>query len=264
MKKALCLIMLLMACPLFAQQRQVRVRLFSTQLPSAVRVVPQRDASIDGAPLKTATTISVQSGRIAIQQKPTAARAIRVTGTFVLEASDGPSVRLRQPLTIGIDGDRLRLVISEPLEDYVAAVLAGEAGAFKSIEALKAMAVAIRTFAIRFEGERHRGESFDFCDTTHCQDFHIGGITDQLRSAVDATEGEIVWFDGRPAATYYHQDCGGHTEAAGSVWPNARAPYLSSRQDPYCLAKGGANWVADVTPDELRQATGATAVVVSS
>jgi stage II sporulation protein D len=177
--------------------------------------------------------------------------------------SGNAPVRLEQPLTVSIDGDRLRLLIDERLEDYVAAVLAGEAGNFRSMESLKAMAVAIRTYAIRFEG-RHRSEGFDFCDTTHCQDFRMSAINDRIRAAVEATEGELLWFKGRPAATYYHQDCGGHTENASSVWPGVREPYLRAQQDPFCVAKGRKDWSTELTPEELRRATGANAVDVVS
>src|SRR5580658_10384150 len=59
-------------------------------------------------------------------------------------------------------------IVEIPLETYVAAVLAGESGGFQSSEALKAMAVAARTYAVRMRG-RHSAEGFDLCDTTHCQ-----------------------------------------------------------------------------------------------
>jgi stage II sporulation protein D len=49
-----------------------------------------------------------------------------------------------------------------PLERYVAAALAGEAGTFRSAEALRAMAVAVRTYAVRLRG-RHAAEGYDFC-----------------------------------------------------------------------------------------------------
>ena len=74
---------------------------------------------------------------------------------------------------------RLLITATMPMEEYIAGVLAGETGNFKSDEALKAMAVAARTYAMHF-GSRHALEDFDFCDTTHCQDLRIAGINDQL------------------------------------------------------------------------------------
>ena len=249
MKKALWLLFIFCS-PLYAQ-RSVQVRLFSNQPPASVLIVPRGNTAIDGVSIKAATEISA------------ARKPVRVTGAFTVEVSGSAPVRLEHPLTIGADGNRLRLLVTQPLEEYVAAVLAGEASTFQSPESLKAMAVAIRTFAVRFEG-RHAAEGFDLCDTTHCQDFRMTAITDRLRSAVESTEGEILWFNGRPAATYYHQDCGGHTEDAASVWPGVRDAYLRGQPDTFCLAKGRSDWTTELTAEELKKAIGAATVEIVS
>lgn len=135
-------------------------------------------------------------------------------------------------LTVRASGKERRI----SLEDYVAAVLAGESKDFRSGEALKAMAVAARTFAIRFRG-RHRKEGFDFCDTTHCQNLRLDAVTRREKDAASATAGELLWFQGAPAATYYSKDCGGVAEAASTVWPDMSAPYLAVKPDPFCPRK---------------------------
>jgi stage II sporulation protein D len=89
-------------------------------------------------------------------------------------------------------------VIEIPAEQYVAGVLAGECSTFQSDEALKAMAVAARTYAARLRG-RHASEGFDFCATTHCQRFESRNVPARLTRAVAATEGELLWYDGEPA-----------------------------------------------------------------
>ncbi len=132
--------------------------------------------------------------------------------------------------------------LSMPLERYVAAVLAGEVGNFKSDEALKAMAVASRTYAVRLRG-RHAAEGYDFCATTHCQHIDLSGITPRLEQAVAATAGEMLWYQGKPAFSCYTRDCGGRTEDGAVVW-NIDAPYLKSHDDPYCAAERW-RWVAD-------------------
>jgi stage II sporulation protein D len=144
------------------------------------------------------------------------------------------------------------------LEEYVAAALAGESAGFRSQQAMQAMAVAARTYAVRFEG-RHRSEGYDFCDTTHCQDVRFSAVSDQLRQAADATEGELLWFAGSPAATFYGKDCGGATEAAAMVWPGLKAPYLSHRDDPYCERNG---WSAAITKNDLRRALATSGIGV--
>lgn len=127
------------------------------------------------------------------------------------------------------------------LEEYTAGVLAGESSVFQSEEALKAMAVAARTYAVRFRG-RHAAEGFDLCDTTHCQRIDRRDVTARLIAAAAGTQGELLWYNGKPAATYYTRDCGGHIEDARVLWPEAAAPYLTRHGDPYCLRVNNGKW----------------------
>jgi stage II sporulation protein D len=151
-------------------------------------------------------------------------------------------VRVRQ------EGGR---IASMALEDYVAAVLAAESSNFRSGEALKAMAVAARTYAMYFR-DRHRGGRFDFCDTTHCQDLRRGRVTPQFVRAAEETAGQLLWFDGSPAATYYHANCGGVTEAAHELW-GRHHPYLVRRQDPYCRLAGNPSWESAYSKNLVRK-----------
>lgn len=144
-------------------------------------------------------------------------------------------------------------IIRMPREEYVAAVLAGEAGVLQSEEALKAAAVVARTYAFRFQG-RHRDEGFDFCDTTHCQDLRLSAVSERVRRAAEATEGELLWHDGSAIAAFYHRHCGGVTEAAGELWSELRASYLRRIEDTYCVARGRMPWSATLTAAEVRAA----------
>ena len=85
-----------------------------------------------------------------------------------------------------------------PIEEYVKAVLAAESGDFQQSESLKAIAVAVRTYAVRFRGQ-HKMESFDFCDTTHCPAMRWNAVNPRIAAAADATRGEILWFGDTPA-----------------------------------------------------------------
>ncbi len=142
-------------------------------------------------------------------------------------------VKLTQP-----DGGA---VVNMQLDDYVAAVLAGESSVFRSEEALKAMAVAARTYAVRLRG-RHAKEGFDLCGTTHCQRVDLKAVTPRLQSIADETSGEMLWFEGKPAFACYTKDCGGRAEDVAAVWPDIIAPYLKSHGDPYCQRGGASSW----------------------
>jgi len=144
-------------------------------------------------------------------------------------------------------------VVSLPAEQYVAAVLAGESGTFRSGEALKAMAVAARTYAARLRG-RHASEGYDFCATTHCQRAEPRQVTPRIVTAARATAGELLWFEGKPAFTVYARDCGGKSEAVGAVWPDVQAPYLIVHLDPYCTRHGAATWFWNGKADVIARA----------
>ena len=112
-------------------------------------------------------------------------------------------------------------VVTIPLEDYVAGVMSGEASTMKNPEALKALSIAIRTYAVRFRG-RHKAEGYDFCSTTHCQNFRASASNE----AADATAGEMLWRKGELVDAYYSKDCGGTNDryCPREAWSSRFAP----------------------------------------
>ena len=134
-----------------------------------------------------------------------------------------------------------RTTVELPLEKYVAAVLAGEGSVLRSGEALKALAVAARTFGVYGRG-RHASEGYDLCGTTHCQRIDLAAVTPRIEAAAAATAGELLWSAGKPAFAVYSQDCGGVTEDVSAVWPEVSANYLRRQTDPYCVRGGASGW----------------------
>ena len=149
--------------------------------------------------------------------------------------------------------------VSMDIEEYVAGVLAGEAGGFTSVEALRAMAVVARTFARSNRG-RHRVDGYDFCETTHCQDVRMRGINALLRRAAQDTEGIILWAGKRPATVFYTEHCGGHTENAGALWSGAARPYLRGVKDDFCLSADRQRWEARISLADLARAMGVKSI----
>jgi len=127
---------------------------------------------------------------------------------------------------------RLTLVNLLPLEDYVAGVTAKEMGSGFSLEALRAQAIAIRSYALYYLG-RHAAQGFDLCAATHCQVYK--GDSDPLGRAAYAaysTEGEVLLFQGRPIRAHYHSTSGGETASAEFLKINpADFPYLTAISD---------------------------------
>ena len=114
------------------------------------------------------------------------------------------------------------------LERYLLGVVPAELGpeVWPQPEALKAQAVAARTYAWRHLGQFEE-EGFDLCATPRCQVY--GGVAAEhplSDRAVAATRGEILTWEGKPISALYTATCGGHTEDAAEVFPEEAAPYL--------------------------------------
>lgn len=119
------------------------------------------------------------------------------------------------------------------LEEYLMGVVPLEIGPRPAaeIEAVKAQAVAARTYAISHLGGRE-SLGFDFYATVSDQVY--GGRSsehDVTSRAVRETRGEILTYDGAPILAYYHSTCGGRTAAIDEVWRSPRVPYLVSISD---------------------------------
>ncbi len=180
-------------------------------------------------------------------------RSVTLLGAWRIVPDLGRSTESSERMVATAAGGRLQLTLTTPEEEYVARVLAAEASNFKSEEALKAMAVAVRTYALRFRG-RHHAQGFDFCDATHCQALRLGSLGTRFLKAAQSTEGQLLWYGGAPAATYYYLDCGGTTEAGGQDWPEHDTPYLVHHADPYCVLHGRTPWTTSLTHEEIAQA----------
>ncbi len=129
-----------------------------------------------------------------------------------------------------------------PLEDYVFGVLAAEGSVETEPEALKALAVVTRTYALK-NLRRHARDRFDLCDTTHCQRFTL--VRDEsarpefyetARRAVRETAGEVLRdARGRTAEVYFSAACGGRTADVSKLWGERDAPaHLRGVRDEAC------------------------------
>lgn len=137
-------------------------------------------------------------------------------------------------------------------EDYVKGVVSGEMPASFPSEALKAQAVAARTYSlarvIKAEdaGNPEAHPDAPLCDTTHCQVYRSPSELKDLKgrdwmkedwkkicAAVDATEGELLYYKGNLVTqALFHSSSGGKTENSEDVFASA-VPYLVSVDSPY-------------------------------
>jgi len=150
-------------------------------------------------------------------------------------------------------GSDMTVVNELDLEQYLYGVVPCEMAAKSHPEALKAQAVASRTYAVRNMG-KYKSLGFNLSDGTTCQVYN--GYSAELVStneAVDATASEIVTYNGSPAATYYFSSSGGMTENIANVW-GTEVPYLVSVEDKYEKEDtSNYNWEVVYTADEIRK-----------
>lgn len=162
--------------------------------------------------------------------------------------------------------DKVELI---PMEDYITGVVAAEMPAEFPSEALKAQAVAARTYVVKrmMAGGvvNNCHPSADTCDNpNHAQAWisreemkeRWGTVNYyryyyKIRMAVDDTAGEIVTFSGQPIDPVFHSSCGGQTENSEDVW-KFEVPYLRSVSCPY-----------DADPEPVREVA-TTIVTVES
>jgi stage II sporulation protein D len=132
-----------------------------------------------------------------------------------------------RPTTFGIN-----TINAVGLEDYVAGVVARESPSAWPLEALKAQAVAARTYAITTS---KAGAGFDQYADTRSQVY--GGVAAESISsnaAVAATRGQVVTYQGAPVVTYFFSTSGGRTEnVENSFIGSDPKPWLKSVKDPY-------------------------------
>jgi len=119
------------------------------------------------------------------------------------------------------------------MEHYVYGVLNSELGYTNPEEALKAQAVAARSFA-EMNLNKHSADGFDLCTGSHCQVYKgYSGEYPSIIEAVDDTKGEILYYDDEPVSAYYFKNSGGYTQNSEDVW-SFEQPYLKSVKDEYC------------------------------
>lgn len=145
----------------------------------------------------------------------------------------------RGKLEIATQGEFLRVVNVVALESYLQGVVPGEVPASWPVEALKAQAVAARSYAL---ANLVKGKPFDLYSDVRSQVY--SGVASEKPStsqAVLATAGEVVLHAGKVATTLYFSTSGGRTASAIDVF-GMSIPYLVSRPDPWDKASPYHRW----------------------
>ncbi len=174
-----------------------------------------------------------------------AAQAEPPQGDFQLQQR-----RYRGQLQVLVGRASLQAVNHVPLETYLPSVVGSEMPASWPQPALRAQAVAARTYALR---QRKPAAAFDVKATVASQVYKgIEAERPSTREAVAATRGQVLTFDGDLANAVFHSSAGGSTENSGDLW-SRQLPYLVSVPD-FDAASPVSQWQQRLDPEMLRKA----------
>jgi stage II sporulation protein D len=162
-------------------------------------------------------------------------------------------------LLIVAGSSRLTIVNCIDMDEYLRGVLPLEMGkaALQEIEALKAQAVAARTYAYNRMQERTT-HLFDVVRTIADQVYGGANVeTPEADAAIAATKGLVLTWNDSLAQVYFHSTCGGHTSNRHEVWDRPYCEYLCSVDDydaqgtAYCAISPRFTWKESWTSEAL-------------
>jgi stage II sporulation protein D len=214
------------ASPFTVERRSTRSATFT----SVLALDPNASGPLAKADLQSRVTAELDDGSIVIV--PAGGRARIDPPASPLEID---TRAYRGAIEVFGNSRRTLTVVNElPLEEYLRGVVPNELSptTFGQVEALKAQAVAARTYIQRNLGQ-YRNEGYDVCATDACQ-VYFGVLTEDALAtqAVTDTRGIVATYDGRPINALYSSTCGGRTEDAENIF-NEKVPYLVSTPCEY-------------------------------
>jgi stage II sporulation protein D len=220
-----------------------RVRVLLT---SGVAKLPLGSASDFRVKDATGVTHDVTAGSYTL----TPALKLKVDGEATARALPGPLLFLpgaaplqlkrqyRGSIQVDLVNGKLRAINFVGLEQYLYGVVPSEMPYTWLPEALKAQAVAARSYALA----TRKSGAFDLYPDTRSQVYlGIDHEKPSTNAAVDATAGKVVLYEGQVAKTYFFSTSGGRTASSEDVWGEA-VPYLVSVPDPYDTISPYHNW----------------------
>ena len=204
-------------------------------------------SSVGGQLLDRSKTYTVVRGRDGLIVRDGGKDLYTSAGPMLLRPASGSAVTLAGPaqngtsggayrggIEVGIGVGGLTAINVLSLEDYVAGVVSAEVPASWPDEALRAQAVAARTYAVTTNAGGSAGNFTQYADTRSQMYRGVAAETATTGAAVRATAGRVVTYQGKPVATFFFSTSGGRTEnVENSFVGSDPKPWLKSVLDPY-------------------------------
>lgn len=196
-------------------------------------------------------SLSAKSKRITVNGK-------RLDGALRLLSDHPLSVagkKVNGELDVLVEDGRMTAVHPIELEQYVAGIVASEMPKSWPLEALKAQAIASRTYAL-YQKYRRIDKGYHLDSTVLDQVY--GGLDkdhEKASRAASETEGVVLTYDAKLLLAYFHSTCGGETESAENGWGSA-LPYLPGSTCGYCSKAHQGEWRYSVSKRNLEKMFG--------
>lgn len=238
----------------------VRVWLKKLQGETSVSISSEESIQVEttagreiGAPDVLRHTVAADGGWLRLDGQRLEVRQVRLSSPAPLRIGERS---YRGSLLVSLEDDgRLRTVNHIDLETYLSGVVGSEIPALSASEALKAQAVAARTYTL-WRMARNSRRSYDLTDDTYSQ-VYSGAleISERVLAAVEATHGEVLAYEGKFLPAYYHSTCGGHTsdQRVGFGSGEALAP-LGGTTCGFCTSSRYYTWNAAIPRAEVDEA----------
>ena len=226
---------------IFVRQKNEELHITASKGKLKIKTKSKRQQTADRRVFKATGTSA--SDCIAIATDKTGLNKACYNGEFIVTAN----------------GNKLNAINVIDIEDYLRGVVPYEIGKLdeSKFEALKAQAVAARTYAYKHFGSRV-AQGFDVYADTRDQVYKgLHSATELTDKAIRETEGVVMTYNGEFITAYYHSTCGGETEGV-ATWGRPDHPYLKNKPDlrpdrtPWCRESSYSEWTREFTEDELR------------
>ncbi len=196
---------------------------------------------------KSGQALSVKkSGNKLVVNGKTAGSTITFTTGKSDPAFSAKGNRYRGTMKAVLWSSGVTLVNHVSMEDYLRGVVPCEIVPSWQMEAIKAQAVAARTYAL-FHKNGYRSSGYDVTDDTLSQVYRgASAETDSTDRAVAATAGQVVTYGGKVIDAVFHSSGGGYTEDCANVWGTS-VPYLKGVAEE----KYAEEWTKTATLDSL-------------
>ncbi len=248
----------LAATPVFAADVRVliaenlKTTLLSAQGNYTIRTLPDLKAVKTGNDLKNARVLPSSNGFL-IGKENFICRGIQI------EAQEERSLflnksRFRGKINLLKNNAGLLYAINTlDVEGYLYGVLHHEVSSWWPMEALRAQAIAARTYAL-YQVQVSRSQEYDLKSSTFSQ-VYGGSTTERFRtkSAVDQTKGQVLTSDGKIFPAYFHSACGGKTAGAEELWKISTKTLAGNVVCGYCKMSPHNFWHANVPLVEIKQ-----------